>query len=304
MKKILVSIFLSLFVFTSAFASYTPTEQDKKAIAWAKELLKNFTEEKRTEIKNKIPLVLGKLDINSKNYFLVSEIQKLILEIENENLLKDLLNTDKTENIPELYEVVTVIDGDSLHFKKWNEIIKARFIWVDAPESTTSRYWYVEPYGAEATEKLKELIGNNKISIEYDESQGKTDKYWRDLVYVFVNWKNIGEEMIKLWFAKEYTYKTKYKYQENFKKAESEAKLFKKWIYKEIKIEEPKKEEIKIETKNHNNSNNSSNNNSTSSYSSWNSSYSDYRTYFTWKRWWCYYYSGKSKVYVDRSYCR
>lgn len=287
MKKILVSIFLSLFVFTSAFASYTPTEQDKKAIAWAKELLKNFTEEKRTEIKNKIPLILAKLDVNSKNYFLVSEIQKLIFEIENENLLKDLLNTNKTENIPELYEVVTIIDWDSFHYKKGNETIKARLIWVDAPESTTSRYWYVEPYWVEATEKLKELIGNNKITIEYDETQGKTDKYWRELVYIFINWRNINEEMVRTWFAKEYTYKTKYKYQDIFKKAEEEAKLFKKWIYTEIKIEEPKKEDDIIKSPNYNNNYN---------YNSWDN-YKSYNSNSTWSstgkcyrgpRWWTY----------------
>lgn len=212
MKKILISVFLSFFIFTSVFWNYTPSENDKKTILQAENILKNFSEEKRLEIKNKIPKILEKLDKNSKNYFLISEIYKIILKIENEI------------NFSEKYEVFAVIDGDSFHFKRWNEIVKARLIWIDAPESNTTRFWYVEPFWVEATEKLRSLIWNNKISIEYDETQEKTDKYWRELVYIFVNWKNIWEEMIKLWLAKEYTYNKKYKYFENFKKAEIEAK--------------------------------------------------------------------------------
>lgn len=213
MIKKIISVFLSFFVFTSAFWSYIPNENDKKIILKAENVLKKTSEKKLFEIKKRALNNLKKLDNNSKNYFLISEIYKKILEIEK--------NIEKND---ELFEVISVIDGDTIYFKKWNKIVKARFIWVDAPESNTTRFWYIEPFWVEAKEKLKNLIWKNKISIEYDETQGKIDKYWRELVYVFVNWKNIWEEMIKNWFAKEYTYNKKYKYFEKFKMAESEAK--------------------------------------------------------------------------------
>lgn len=272
MKKIFLSLFITIFCFTSVFADYIPSEVDKKTVKSLEKTIEKFPTEKINILKEKIPAVLEKLDKNSKNYFLIFEIYKIV-------------NKKEEKNTEDLYEVVQVIDWDSIHFMKWNEKIKARLIGIDAPESTTSRYGYVEEYGKEATEKLKELIGSNKITVEYDENWGKTDKYWRDLIYIFVNWKNINEEMIKSWFAKEYTYKKVYKYQKNFRQAEIEA--IKNWLWiwknKEIPKIENKFKNEKIEKKEE----------------------TEYRGYHRGRRWGCFYYSWeKEKVYVDHSFCR
>lgn len=217
MKKVLLSLFLVFFNFSSIFADYIATENDKKIIKNSEIVLKNFSENKKNELKNKILKIINEKNLNSRSYFIVSEIYKIIWQ--------------NPENAEKSLEVLRIIDWDTLEFlENWVKI-KARLLGIDAPESTTKRFWYVEKYWKEATEKLKEMIWNNKIFVKYDDSQDKIDKYWRHLVYVFINWKNIWEEMIKNWFAKEYTYKKDYKYQENFKNAQNFAKENFLWIW-------------------------------------------------------------------------
>ena len=135
------------------------------------------------------------------------------------------------ENLDEKYKVKEIIDWDTVILEKSWKDLKIRMIWIDSPESTTTKLWHIEPFWIEAKNKLNELIFDKEVSLEYDESQWKIDRYWRDLIYVFVNWKNINEEMIRLWYAKEYTFKKAYKYQKQFKKAEQEAKSRKIWIW-------------------------------------------------------------------------
>ncbi len=149
--------------------------------------------------------------------------EKIIEQIEQKE--------ENKENFDEKYKVKEIIDWDTAILEKSWKDLKIRMIWIDSPESTTTKLWYVEPFWMEAKNKLAELILDKEISLEYDESQWKIDRYWRDLVYIFLDWKNINEEMIRLWYAKEYTFKKAYKYQEQFKKLEQEAKNRKIWIW-------------------------------------------------------------------------
>ena len=208
MKKILSIIIIFLLTFANSLASYTPTTSDINSIEKLKPIIQTFDNDRVSEINWKISIILPTLDVNSKDYWLITELKKILDEVSSSNIDYDLVN---------------VVDGDTINIKNWREFLKIRMIWIDAPESTTLRYWYTEPYGDKATQKLKEIIWNNKISIEYDESQGRTDKYWRTLAYIFVNWINVNEEMIRSGYAKEYTYNTPYKYQQEFKKAQIEA---------------------------------------------------------------------------------
>ena len=159
-------------------------------------------------------------------------------------------NEGKEESIEKknLYKVKTIIDWDTFEFERDWKILKARMIWIDAPESSKTRLCYIEQLWTHALEQLKDFIFDKNVEIEYDDSQGNTDIYWRQLVYVFFNWKNIWEEMIKSGYAKEYTYNKKYKYQENFKKAKQIAKENKLWIWslENIKTTEQKKQENKV----------------------------------------------------------
>lgn len=80
-----------------------------------------------------------------------------------------------------------VIDGDTIiatvDRKDGARQLRIRLIGFNAPEDTKTK----EPGGAEATQHLKDLLGEPgaKLLVEYDMSQGMTDKYDRTLAHVW-----------------------------------------------------------------------------------------------------------------------
>lgn len=118
------------------------------------------------------------------------------------------------------YTVIKIIDGDTIEIET---IGKVRLIGIDTPETKDPRK-EVQCFGQEATNKITEIIGKGRVFIEYDESQGLTDKYGRTLVYIFLeDGTFINYEMIKQGYAFEYTYNKPYKYQSMFKEAQIDA---------------------------------------------------------------------------------
>ena len=138
------------------------------------------------------------------------------------------LNYLKREKI----ELIKVIDWDTVKIKtkKSNEE-NIRMIGLDAPEKSTTRYWYSECFWKEAANHLTQLLSWIKIlEVEYDSTQASTDKYWRILWYLILSWINLNKQMIKDWYWFEYTYNLPYKYQKEFKKAENYARSNNLWL--------------------------------------------------------------------------
>ena len=138
------------------------------------------------------------------------------------------LNYLKREKI----ELIKVIDWDTIKIKtkKSNEE-NIRMIGLDAPEKSTTRYWYSECFWKEAANHLTQLLSWIKIlEVEYDSTQASTDKYWRILWYLILSWINLNKQMIKDWYWFEYTYNVPYKYQKEFKKAENYARSNNLWL--------------------------------------------------------------------------
>jgi len=135
-------------------------------------------------------------------------------------------------NVPEgIYLVPRVVDGDTVSIDIDGETKKARLIGVDTPE-TVHPTKLVECFGKEASQKTKEILEGKAVKIEYDESQGITDKYDRTLVYIFLeDGTNFNEYLIRNGYAYEYTYNEPYKYQELFKEAEMDAKENKRGLW-------------------------------------------------------------------------
>jgi endonuclease YncB( thermonuclease family) len=185
---------------------------------------------------------------NIINWYLDSEVDLLKKTNKNINKIKDnfqkiekkvekkLISESEKDNIKFLeiweYKVEKVVDWDTFTFLLDWELVYTRMIWIDAPESSSIRYWYTEPFSKESTKFLKNKIEWKTVKLEYDKSQAKIDKYGRHLIYVFLNWENISNTMILEWFAKEYTYNKKYKYSDLFKKSENIAKNNKIWVWK------------------------------------------------------------------------
>jgi micrococcal nuclease len=121
--------------------------------------------------------------------------------------------------------VFSVLDGDTFRFRKEDGALQSvRFIGVDAPESTTTRYRTTECFGTEAKTYLTNLIKNQFVRLEYDPTQQQVDSYGRLLAYVYLGDTLVNEQILLDGYAKEYTYKTDYQFQSAFQTAQQSAK--------------------------------------------------------------------------------
>lgn len=113
------------------------------------------------------------------------------------------------------------VDGDTANFNLNGEVIKARFLAIDTPESTKEK----EPYGKEASNYTCETLTKaKKIEIEYDPDSNKTDKYSRHLVWVFVDGELLQEKILAKGLAEVAYLYGDYKYTEDLQKVEAKAK--------------------------------------------------------------------------------
>ena len=138
---------------------------------------------------------------------------------------------DTSETIKENIKVAKVIDWDTIKVVINWSTQNVRLIWVDAPESYETRYWYTECYWDEAHSYLESLLKNKYVWLKYDKSQWTYDKYDRILAYVFHNWENINQKIIENWYWWEYTYNKPYIYQKQFKNAQKTAEEKEVWLW-------------------------------------------------------------------------
>ena len=92
------------------------------------------------------------------------------------------------------YDVIRVIDGDTLIADIDGEQITIRFCNLDTPESVNPDASKNTPEGKIASNYTKELLTGKKIYIEY--ALDKTDKYGRTLAYLFTEDKECVQTMI------------------------------------------------------------------------------------------------------------
>lgn len=140
----------------------------------------------------------------------------------------------------ELFDVVKVIDGDTITIKLGDKNETIRLIGLDTPETSDPRTG-VQCFGKEATAKLKSVIGK-RVSIEKDAKEGERDKYDRLLAYIYSEEGIfLNKYLIEQGFAYEYTYDDPYKYQKEFKAAQADAKAKKRGLWAPDACPEPKK---------------------------------------------------------------
>lgn len=121
------------------------------------------------------------------------------------------------------YSVTKVYDGDTFAIKLGKREQKVRMLGIDTPETVDPRK-PVQCFGLEASNKTKELLENQKVTLETDPTQGIFDKYERVLAYVYSNGVFINEYLLKNGYAHEYTYNLPYKNQKEFKSLETKAR--------------------------------------------------------------------------------
>ena len=124
-----------------------------------------------------------------------------------------------TENKNELFLVKRVVDGDTVELENGQKI---RYIGIDTPE-TVSPDKPIQCFGKEASDKNKALVEGKKVRLEKDVSE--TDKYSRLLRYIYLeDGTFVNLQLVKQGFARSSTYPPDVKHQEEFRKAEEEAR--------------------------------------------------------------------------------
>lgn len=142
-------------------------------------------------------------------------------------------NTEEGSSIPSiidapssgLVKVTRVIDGDTIEIEGGERI---RYIGIDTPETVDPRK-PVQCFGVEASRKNKELVDGKEVRLEKDITD--KDKYGRLLRYVWVGETLINLELVKQGFAQSYSYPPDVKYQDDFVKAEREARDAKRGLW-------------------------------------------------------------------------
>jgi len=123
------------------------------------------------------------------------------------------------------YNVVKVVDGDTIAIDLDGKSETLRLIGIDTPETVDPRK-PVECFGLEASNVAKEALAGKRVYIEMDSTQGERDKYGRLLAYVYrEDGFFFNKSMILSGYAYEYTYDTSYKYQNEFKEAQKDAEI-------------------------------------------------------------------------------
>lgn len=121
------------------------------------------------------------------------------------------------------YDVVRVVDGDTIDVSFDGKIERLRLIGINTPETVDPRK-PVECFGTDASNKAKSVLSGKKVILESDSSQGERDKYNRLLRYVFLeDGTSFNLLMVREGYAYEYTYDLPYKYQASFKEAQKQA---------------------------------------------------------------------------------
>jgi micrococcal nuclease len=122
------------------------------------------------------------------------------------------------------YKVTRVVDGDTLEVEIDGSMQKVRLIGVDTPETSDPRK-EVECFGKESSSKTRELVEGKFVRLEQDETQNDKDRYGRLLRYVYMEESvNLNLYLLQNGYAYEYTYEKPYKFQEEFKHAETNAR--------------------------------------------------------------------------------
>lgn len=140
--------------------------------------------------------------------------------------------TPKQTSVATLYAVTKVVDGDTLAVNIDGITETIRLIGADTPETVDPRK-PVQCYGIEASNKAKATLhGGKRVRLESDPTQGDRDKYDRLLRYVYLEDGILfNKMMISEGYAHEYTYNIPYKYQEEFNKAEDDARIAKRGLW-------------------------------------------------------------------------
>ena len=180
------------------------------------------------------------------NYLLLILCLIIPLRVSAEDLDKE--TTPQTKEV--IVSLEACVDGDTARFKNSEgEVIKARFLAVDTPE-TVHPTKEVEAYGKEASSyTCTNLTDATEIKLEYDFGSNEQDNYGRDLVWIFVDGKLLQEYLVREGYAKVAYLYGDYKYTTLLQDTEEIAKAEKIGIWSDEEKEETQENVVEKTTK-------------------------------------------------------
>lgn len=121
------------------------------------------------------------------------------------------------------YQVVRVVDGDTIILWRKGKAERIRLLRVNTPESVHPDKKQNTPMGIEASDFAKERLSGKEVMLEFEGEQ--RDRYDRLLAYVFVAEENFCVTLVKEGFSPYYTaYGLSDRYDAEFCQAEREAR--------------------------------------------------------------------------------
>jgi len=121
------------------------------------------------------------------------------------------------------YQVVQVIDGDTIVLWCKEKEERVRLLRVNTPESVHPDKKQNTPMGVEASDFTKERLTGKEVMLEFEGEE--RDRYDRLLAYVFVGDENFCITLVKEGFSPYYTaFGLSNKYDNEFRQAEREAR--------------------------------------------------------------------------------
>lgn len=124
------------------------------------------------------------------------------------------------------------VDGDTSKFIYKGKQITVRYLLIDTPE-TVHPTKGVQPFGKDASNYTKDKLTHaKKIQLDFDKTGSKGDKYGRTLAYVYVDGKDLNEDLVSKGLARvAYIYAPNTKNVTKYQQAEAKAKKSKLGIW-------------------------------------------------------------------------
>ena len=90
--------------------------------------------------------------------------------------------------------VLRVVDGDTIHVLVEGRDTTVRLLGINTPE-TVKPNSPVECFGPEASAFTKQTLDGQRVTLEFDDSQGRLDRYGRTLAYVWLAGPDGGRDL-------------------------------------------------------------------------------------------------------------
>ena len=124
--------------------------------------------------------------------------------------------------------VTRVVDGDTVHVESGGKDYRLRYIGIDTPETVDPRR-PVGCFGAEASERNRQLVEGRTVGLEKDVSE--TDSFGRLLRYVWVEDQMVNEALVVEGYALAATYPPDVRYSGVFASLQAQAREGKRGLW-------------------------------------------------------------------------